>query len=143
MSSNTVTALTLTRTFDVPVQQLFDAWTDPAQVTQWMGPGEVKCLDVQIDLKVGGEYRIHMRSDEGDHVAIGEYVEVTPPDRLKFTWSWESGAVVDTLVTLDFQSRGEGSELTLTHENFVEQEAMEKHTQGWDGCLAKLTNYLA
>jgi len=143
MSSNTATALTITRTFDVPVQQLFDAWTDPAQVMQWMGPGEVKCVDVQVDLKVGGAYRIHMRSDEGDHVAIGEYLELSPPDHLKFTWSWESGAVVDTIVTLDFRPEGKGSELTLTHDNFVGQEAMEKHTQGWNGCLAKLTDYLA
>jgi uncharacterized protein YndB with AHSA1/START domain len=142
MSTNTATGLTISRGFDVPVGRLYEAWTDAEQMAQWMGPGEVTCVDVQIDLKVGGAYRIHMRSQEGDHVAIGEYLEVTPPERLKFTWSWESGAVADTQVTLDFRSKEEGSELTLTHDNFVEQDAVDKHTQGWNGCLAKLTDYL-
>ena len=50
-----------------------------------MEPGEVKCVDVQVDLKAGGAHRIHMRSDESDHVAVREYLEVTPNERLQLT----------------------------------------------------------
>ena len=77
MSANTANAPKGTRAFD--------GWTDPAQVAHWMEPGEVKCVDVQVDLKAGGAYRIHMRSDESDHVAVREYQEVTPNERLQFT----------------------------------------------------------
>jgi uncharacterized protein YndB with AHSA1/START domain len=135
-------SLTITRAFDVSVEQLYQAWTDPAQVVQWMGPGEVKCVDVQIDLKVGGAYRIHMVSDEGDHVAVGEFLEITPNQHLKYTWAWESQTVTGTHVTVEFRAKGKSSELTLVHEDFPNSDAMEKHTQGWNGCLEGLTQYL-
>ena len=137
------TSLTITRAFDVPVERLFDAWTDPAQVVRWMGPGEVKCVDAQIDLKVGGTYRIHMVSDEGDHIATGEFIDITPNRRLTYTWGWETGSVSGTRVTVEFRAKGQGSELTLVHEDFPEHDAMKKHTQGWNGCLDKLTGHLA
>jgi len=135
-------SLSITRAFDVPVEQLYEAWTDPAQVVQWMGPGEVKCVDAQIDLQVGGSYRIHMVSDDGDHIATGEYLEIAPNRRLKYSWGWESQTVTGTCVTVEFQSKGQGSQITLVHEDFPEREAMEKHTQGWNGCIDGLTQYL-
>ena len=142
MTKEVAPSLTINRVFDAPVKALYEAWTDPAQMVQWMGPGEVKCMDVQIDLNVGGQYRIQMQSDEGAHVAIGEYLEITPNEHLKFTWAWEDGEVKDTLVTIDFRAEGKGSALTLMHENFPAEETAEKHTMGWNGCLEHLNGYL-
>ena len=51
---------------------VFRAWTDPKQMVQWWSPADIECRNVEADLKVGGAHRIHMVSEKGDHVAIGE-----------------------------------------------------------------------
>ena len=142
MTANADTTLEMTREFDVSVERLYEAWTDPGQVGQWMGPGEVKCVDVQIDLQPGGRYRIHMVSEKGDHIATGEYMEISQNKKLQFTWGWESQSVSDTLVTITFRPSGDGSALRLVHENFPDRDAMEHHTEGWNGCLAGLSAHL-
>ena len=130
------------RTFEAPVEKVFQAWTDPAKMVKWMGPGTIYCKDVQIALKVGGQYRIHMFSEEdGDHIAIGEYQEIVPNQKLVFTWSWESGTVTGSLVTIEFESQGESTQITLLHEDFPTKESAERHNQEWNGCLDKLEKF--
>ena len=140
--TETKPSLKIVKELNVPVELVFKAWTDAKQVVQWMGPGEVKCQDVQIDLKVGGKYRICMVSAEGDHVAYGQYKEIVPNKRLQYTWAWEKSEMPDTLVTVEFDSTGKGTRITLIHEGFPAQEAADKHTQGWTGCIEKLAQFL-
>ena len=79
-------SLKLERQYNVPVERLYQAWTQPELVVRWMGPGNISCKNVEADLKVGGKYRIHMVSDECDHhVVIGEYKEIVPNQKLQYT----------------------------------------------------------
>lgn len=134
--------LEIKRTFNVGIEQVYQAWTDPNIMAQWMGPGTVTCKKVDIDLKVGGKYRIHMVSEDGDHVAIGEYRLIEPNKKLEYTWTWEGGELGDTLVTVDFNGNNEKTDLTITHIDFPAAEAAEKHTEGWNGCLEKLEQFI-
>ena len=143
MKAELDTTLEMTRLFDTTVEKLYEAWKDPLQMAQWMGPGEVRCENVQIDLQVGGKYRIHMASDKGDHIATSEYTEISPNESLHFTWGWQSESVTGTLVPFTFRSVAEGSELCLVHDKFPDRDAVEHHAQGWNGCLDGLKNYLA
>lgn len=129
------------REFSVSPEKLFNAWTEPKVLCQWMGPGTVKCKDAQIDFKVGGTYRIHMISDEGDHVVTGKYLEIKINKKLIFTWGWEGGDVQDTHVTVSFVKNGNKTKLGILHEKFATSEAAEKHTYGWNGCIDKLEKY--
>lgn len=75
-----------------------------------------------------------MRSPEDtNHTVIGVYREIDKPERLSFTWAWETGDMPDaeTLVTLDFTEVSEGTELTLTQEGFPTEEFRDRHEQGW------------
>jgi len=140
----TDTSLQIVKEFSASVEKVYAAWTDPKQMMKWMGPGEVKCENVQIDLKVGGNYSIEMVTDECEHPnAIGEYKEIVPNKRLQFTWSWKGGDMPDTLVTIDFEDMGGTTKLTLVHENFSTPEAAEKHNIGWDGCLENLNRFFS
>jgi uncharacterized protein YndB with AHSA1/START domain len=103
-----------------------------------MGPGDVECVSARTDPKVGGSYRIHMRSSEGDHVVVGRYLEMVPARRLVFTWSWESGTVADSVVTITFHASGDGTDIELMHEKLPGRDSVEKHTAGWNGCLDNL-----
>jgi uncharacterized protein YndB with AHSA1/START domain len=109
-----------------------------------MGPGEASCKGVNIDLRVGGRYQIHMASKEGDHIAIGEYQIIEKNKRLCFTWTWKDGDMPDTRVTIEFTDNRNGTTtLTLIHENFPVKEVADKHRAGWTGCLEKLTRFVS
>ena len=72
-------SLTIKRRFNAPPEQVFAAWTDPKKVMRWMGPGEIKALHAESDLRTGGRYRWVMRApDREDHDVSGVYREIIP-----------------------------------------------------------------
>ena len=65
---------------------IFRFFTDPELMVRWMG------TSAEVDPRPGGIYRVNV---DGAHVARGEFVEVSSPERVVFTWGWESdGSVV-------------------------------------------------
>ncbi len=86
-----------------------------------------------------------MRTPEGDRWVGGEYTEVTPPERLVFTWSWEGDYTADspeTLVTVEFRNLGDMTEVALTHERFGSVESRDHHRHGWSSSLDCLEQVL-
>jgi len=137
-------SLTIKRRFNAPPEKVFAAWTDPEKVKRWMGPGEVKALSVESDPRTGGRYRWIMQAPNGEqHDVSGVYREVLPNRKLVFTWAWKSTPERESLVTVDIKPDGAGSLMTLTHEQFFDEEARNRHNQGWEGAIAKMEAYLA
>ena len=135
-------ALRLTRLLPASPERVFDAWTDPESVAVWMCDGTTTVASVELDVRVGGQFRVVMRGTESDHVHSGEYREIRRPDRLVFTWTSSGTEGKETLVTLDFVARGKGTELRLTHELLPSQDAADKHQGGWTSIFDKLAAYL-
>lgn len=125
-----------------PPEEVFSAWTDAEKLVKWMGPGSVFCEEVEIDLKVGGQYRINMNTNEGVRIAKGEYKEIVPNEKLVFTWEWEGGTFQNSLVSIVFAHQANGTLITLHHTLLPDKENTEHHTQGWEGCIIKLESYL-
>jgi len=142
----TETRLRIQRRFKASRQRVFEAWTQPAALKRWFAPSDAYTVpEARVDARVGGAYRITMRTAEGeDHTAIGRYLELNPPVRLVFTWTWEGdddrGA--ETRVSVDLAEREGETELTLTHESFPTTELRDRHEQGWVGCLERLNRTL-
>ncbi len=85
-----------------------------------------------------------MQTPAGEqHDVSGVYREVIPDRRLVFTWAWKSTPERESLVTVDIKPDGEGSIMTLTHEQFFDEDARDRHNQGWEGAIAKMEKYLA
>ena len=59
-----------------------------------------------------------------------------------YTWTLEPGAGGAEQVTVRFEPRGEGTEVTVVHERIDGEAARGAHAQGWDGCLDGLERYL-
>ena len=138
--------LRLTRTFAAPRDAVFRAFTDPAELVRWWGPEGFDVPELRLDPRPGGAWRTCMRAPDGTLYCVGGvYREFLPPERLVLTWTWESDSMagVETLVTLEFRERGEGTELVLTHEGLPRPEARDKHGEGWRGCLDCLERHLA
>ena len=132
-------ALEVRRIFKAPQRRVFEAWTRPDDLKQWAAPGPMSTPLAQVDLRVGGAYRIHMRSPDGsEHRVHGIYREVDPPRKLVYTWSWETDPdVQDSLVTVEFHDRGDSTEIVLRHEGFLTAAKRDRHSEGWAACLEK------
>ncbi len=133
----------LQRHLPVAPEEVFAAWTDPESLKQWFCPGTTTVPEATLDLRVGGCFRIVMRTRQGEEVEhTGEYREIRPARRLVFTWRSPHTGSEDTLVTVEFHPTARGTELVLTHERLPDAAAGEKHRSGWDSILAKLEEHL-
>ena len=130
----------LRRTFSASRDRVFHAWTEPALLRQWWGPRGFTTPSAEIDLRVGGRYRVAMQPPEGDTLYLsGVYREVAPPERLVYTWRWEGDdAAVESLITVEFVDRGGTTEVVVTHERFPDEESRRHHADGWTQGLDRL-----
>ncbi len=139
VTSSTQAVLTLTRVFHVPIEEVFEAWTEAEVLADWFGPVGFSVTTAEIDLQVGGKYLIVLQSPEGEVIQhFGEYVEITPPTKLVFTWVLQNqicrGSVnqcAETLVTLDFKRLDQSTEIQLSHERLPNKVAYDGHQFGW------------
>jgi uncharacterized protein YndB with AHSA1/START domain len=140
-------SLTLKRRLKAPPAQVFSAWTDPKKIARWFGPRDADQASVsaEIDLRVGGRYRISFTGEGGEYHQVGGiYREVVPNRRLVFSWAWHSTPERASLVSITLAPDGaDGTFLTLEHEQFFDEKARDGHQRGWTGTLDKLADYLA
>lgn len=141
---STKPSLTIRRRLNAPPAKVYRAWTDPQQIMRWWGPAHAETLSAETDVRVGGRFRKITRTFDGEqHEASGVYREVVPNQKLVFTWAWRSTPEWESLVTVLLESDGDGTVLTLTHEQFFDEAARDAHRQGWSGALDKLEKYFA
>ncbi len=136
-------SLTITRKLPASPERCFRAWSDPQALKQWFGPSDVEVVVAESDPRVGGRYRILMRSPGGEeHDVGGVFREVVANRKLVFTWAWRSTPERQSLVTVEFEPDGGATALTLTHEQFADEGARDRHRHGWTGSLGKLAAFL-
>jgi uncharacterized protein YndB with AHSA1/START domain len=137
-------SLILKRRLNAAPAKVFAAWTDPEKVKRWIEPGNVTVVEANGDPRAGGRYSWHMKTAAGEnHDVAGVYREVVANEKLVFTWAWKSTPERESLVTVLFTPDGDGTLLTLTHEQFADETARDSHKQGWAGALDKLERLFA
>ncbi len=137
-------SLTIRRRLKAPPAKVFAAWTEPEKVKSWFGPGKVTCTQAEFDLRVGGHYRIIAVSPDGERHEVGGVLrEIIRNERLVYTWAWHSTPERESLVTVEFKADGDGTLLTLTHAQFFDETARDRHRNGWNGALDKLEKMFA
>ncbi|MGO8969934.1 MAG: SRPBCC family protein [Myxococcaceae bacterium] len=135
--------LLVRRTIDAPAERLFRAWTEPDQLVKWWGPPPGRCSEAEVDLRVGGKYRIANAFPDGSVVWIsGEFERISPPRELIFTWRLEGSRTTER-VTVRFDQSGSSTEVVVIHERIGSAQARRGHEQGWQGCLDGLARFAA
>jgi uncharacterized protein YndB with AHSA1/START domain len=138
--------LTLTRVFDAPPALLFRVWTEPALVQQWWGPEGFTITACEMDVRVGGRYRTCKVSPEGtEHWQTGVYREISPVERLEFTYAWEDehgDPKHVMLITVRFEALGEKTRLTLVQRGLESETARTAHLSGWESTFRRLDGEL-
>ena len=96
--------IVMTREFEAPRKLVFDAFTEPELIRQWLlGPAGWSMPVCEVDLRVGGRYRYVWRHINGNEMGMGGvYREIVPPERIvateKFDESWYPGEAIGTVI---------------------------------------------
>ena len=136
-------SLTVKRHYHAPPEKVFSAWTDPKKLGRWFCPVACEPILAETEARVGGRYRIVVRAQSGEeHDVSGTFREVVPNRRLVFTWAWRTTPDRESLVTVELKPDGDGTLLTLTHEQFFDEAARDRHQSGWSPILDRLSEVL-
>jgi uncharacterized protein YndB with AHSA1/START domain len=118
-------------------EEIFSYLTSSEKYILWMG------LAAEIDARPGGIFKVDPNTVD---IIYGEFLEVTPPKRIVFTWGWkEPGHPVpagSTRVEIDLEATDKGTLLRLTHYG-VPDGAREGHAMGWSHYLPRLKIVMA
>lgn len=151
-------AVRITRSFRHQPESLFRAFTEPAVAAEWMWAGMGTDHRAEIDLRVGGRFKIAMTADETDSSWSGDersmrgvFIEIDRDRRLVYTLHWDADVgynmpcleSIDEAVVVDFEPAADGTCLTFTHLGLPGDAASaEKHAQGIEASLDLLAALL-
>ncbi|AGH47922.1 activator of Hsp90 ATPase 1 family protein [Sphingomonas sp. MM-1] len=142
--------LCITRIFDAPRELVWRAWTRPEMLIAWYGPPDWPAVHIEQDLSPGGRWRACLRSPADGRVLWqgGRYCEVVPPEKLVFTFKWESddhedGAPVDTLVTVLLRELPGGrTRMDFLQTGLKSETSVGGHRHGWTTSFDRLEHWL-
>jgi uncharacterized protein YndB with AHSA1/START domain len=144
--------IVITRVFDAPRELVFKAWTDPKHVAQWWGPKGFENTTCEMNLRVGGSFRLWMRGPDGTmYPCEGVFREVVVPERIVYAGpargdACGAGLPPNAVVTVTFDE--DDGETTMTiHtrlQSAADREAAVKmgFRAGWTDSFDRLAEYL-
>lgn len=138
--------LQTTRVLDAAPRTVWRVLTEPDQLARWWGPAGFTSPSIELDLRVGGRFRIEMKPPDGDAFFLqGEFRTVAPPSRLAYTFRWEEPDPDDreTVVTLTLTDLGGRTELALDQGQFATEARLALHRRGWSDSFDKLTGIVS
>jgi uncharacterized protein YndB with AHSA1/START domain len=115
-------------------ETVFEFFTDPVKAVRWMG------VAATLDPRPGGVYRVEI----GSYIAVGEFVEVDPPNRIAWTWGWENDPEMtppgSSTVEVTLTPEGDGTLVRLVHSGLRSERSVEGHGHGhgWDQYMPRL-----
>lgn len=116
--------LVVTRTVNAPARLVFEAWTKADLFRRWWVPKSygLNLLSCEMDVRVGGQYRLVFRHEGSTMEFFGTYLEVTPHSRL--VWTNEEGGAGTTVTTVTFDE-SEGKTVLVVHDRYPSKEALD------------------
>jgi uncharacterized protein YndB with AHSA1/START domain len=137
-----MTSLTLVRRIRARPHIVFDAVTTAEGIAQWWGPDAGPVLAAEVDLRVGGQYRVRFRRmlDSTEYESSGEFLEIVRPELVVMSWRWTDGVpdAGESRVQFALKSIPDGTELTFIHSQLRDEETRLSHEEGWKGAFDKL-----
>jgi uncharacterized protein YndB with AHSA1/START domain len=116
--------LVVTRSFNGAARLVFEAWTKPELFRQWWVPKSMgmSLLSCEMDVRVGGRYRLEFAHGDSQSAFFGTYKEVTPHSRL--VWTNDEDGDGGPVTTVTFEEKG-GRTLLIVRELYPSKEALD------------------
>lgn len=134
--------LVVTRIVDAPARLVFQAWTTPDLFKQWWVPKSfgLNLLACEMDVRVGGTYRLTFSHQGSTMDFFGTYLDVTPHSRL--AWTNEEGDDGGAVTTVTFEETG-GRTLVVMHDLYSSKEALDAAiASGATSCMPETLDQL-
>ena len=139
--------ITLTRTIDANISDVFSAWTDPALIEQWQAD------EAELDAFEGGEYKFTTFGDEEDpedHTVSGEILQFVEDEKLVMSWVYKDGEDDDAeelifVLEIGFKALGdEQTSVTITERGLAHSDAESRifSIEAWSAALEHLAEVL-
>ena len=127
--------LVVTRTFNGPARLVFEAWTKAELFRQWWVPKSMgmSLLSCEMDVRVGGMYRLVFSHGDSQAAFFGTYREVTPHSRLVWTNEESDDGSVTTVT---FEEK-DGKTLLVMHEVYPSKQALDAAIAGMEGGMSE------
>jgi uncharacterized protein YndB with AHSA1/START domain len=141
------------RSFKLPLDVMWKAWSDPSVFKKWWGPEGYTCPDCTIDFRTGGKYLASMQDKEGRKIwSTGTIREIDPLKKIVYTdnFSDERGNIIspaeagmpgewnsEMLVTVEMRETNGNTEIALTHTG-IPGEMYDECVRGWQSSFDKL-----
>ena len=121
--------LVVRRTVNAPARLVFEAWTKAELFQRWWVPKSfgLTLLSCEMDVRVGGQYRLVFPHEDSTMEFFGTYLEVTPHSRL--IWTSEEGDGGNTITTVTFDESA-GKTLVVLHDLYPSKEAVDTGSTG-------------
>jgi uncharacterized protein YndB with AHSA1/START domain len=153
----------VTRIFDAPVEQVWQAWVEPDMVKQWWGPTGFTCPLAEMDVREGGTSLVCMRAPQEyggqDVYSTWTYTRLAPNERLEYTFNFADkdghkltpaqvgvppGIPEDGRHLITFKAlAGNRTEMTMTEHGYTSDQAHDLSKAGLEQCLDKMAASLA
>jgi uncharacterized protein YndB with AHSA1/START domain len=135
-----MTELRIERTFHAAAEDVFDAWTNPEVMRRWFHAGaDWETADAEVDLRVGGQVRVVMRSPDGRTSEMGgEYTVIDRPRRLVMTWTFADTPGNQQLLEVQFTQSGDATTVVLINTRISTDVRRASQDYGWRQCLDEL-----
>lgn len=136
--------LEISRLMDAPPALVFRMWAKPEHLVRWLGPKGFTATSERLEFHEGGRYHHFIHGPDGaSHGMAGTFREIVVPERIVFTFAWDSTPGEETLVTVRLEAEGTRTRLTFRQEPFLDAETRDSHLGGWGECLDRLADAIA
>jgi len=138
--------LVITRIFDAPRALVWRMWIDPRHAMQWWGPRGYPATHMTLDVRPGGRWR-HCLTSRETGAALWQHGvcrEVVMPERLVFTFQWETEGErgLETIVTVTFADLGGKTRMDFRQTPFQSDAERDGHRDGWTSTFDRLVDHL-
>jgi uncharacterized protein YndB with AHSA1/START domain len=147
--------LHITRMLAAPRELVYEAFTNPAMLSQWFGPRGFTAMDIDYDVREGGKWslRLHKSSEEtacdpkgqSDLYQYGTYLEVAPPERLVYTFAWKGDVEplnYETKISVTFRELEGKTVMDFKQGPFESEADRDGHNIGWTSAFDRFAEFL-
>ena len=135
--------VTIERTFAAAQAEVWRAWTAPERFVRWYGPQGFTIPSIEMDVRVGGEYSLVMRSPDGWEMRnFGAFQEIEAPDRFVATMS--ADVHDETTIEVRLEALDDGrTRMTFRHSGWASEKMAQGAGGGWTQAFDKLAAEIA
>ncbi|MBS1996127.1 MAG: SRPBCC domain-containing protein [Cyanobacteria bacterium SZAS LIN-2] len=144
MDAKQLVSVSVTRHFEASAETVYDAWFDPAIARKFLfATPQGTVVRCEIDAREGGKFVITDRRGDVDFEHVGEYLELSRPDHISFSFGVPQFSTDVSRVSVDIFPVPEkpGCKVTLLHDEVLADYQSKTH-EGWSNILNALAQTL-